>query len=358
VNNYVKKIAFVLLLFVYAQTGFAAESAAADGKIDVKNIVFSHIGDAYEWHVTELNGHPVAIPLPVIVYSQESGWNVFLSSKLHHGAHNGLAIAPAGTPNEGKIIEAATGERPAFDISITKNVLSLLLNSAVLIFIVLFVARWYKNKPQEAPKGLRGIMEMMIMDVHDSVIKACVGKDYKRYVPYLLTAFFFIFFNNLVGLIPIFPGGANLTGNIAVTLVLAFITFLVVNIFATKEYWREIFWPDVPVWLKVPIPIMPAIEAFGIITKPFALMIRLFANIMGGHAAVLGLTCLIFITASMGAVASGSFTVLSVLFSVFLLCVDLLVAYIQAYVFTMLSAVFIGLSRVQPHHPKKVEVDC
>jgi F-type H+-transporting ATPase subunit a len=153
-----------------------------------------------------------------------------------------------------------------------------------------------------------------------------------------------------MGLIPIFPGGANLTGNIAVTLVLAALTFLVVNIFATREYWREIFWPDVPVWLKVPVPIMPAIEAFGIITKPFALMIRLFANIMGGHSAILGLTCLIFITAKMGAAASASFTVVSVAFTVFMLFVELLVAYIQAYVFTMLSAVFIGLSRVEPHH--------
>jgi len=349
-NNFLKKITVLFLLFVLAQAGFAGEGTTSDGKVDVKSIVFSHISDAYDWHITTINEHHISIPLPVIVYSKASGWNVFLSSKLHHGAHNGLAIAEAGAANEGKIIETATGERPVFDISITKNVLSLLMNSALLIFIVMFVAKWYKQKPQEAPKGLRGAMEMMIMDVHDSVIKACVGKDYKRYVPYLLTAFFFIFFNNLIGLVPIFPGGANLTGNIAVTLVLAAITFLVVNIFATKEYWREIFWPDVPVWLKVPIPLMPAIEAFGIITKPFALMIRLFANIMGGHAAVLGLTCLIFITASMGAVASGSFTVMSVLFTVFLLCVDLLVAYIQAYVFTMLSAVFIGLSRVEAHH--------
>ncbi|MDR1698768.1 MAG: F0F1 ATP synthase subunit A, partial [Prevotellaceae bacterium] len=177
-----KRILMLFLLCAVSQASFAAGGTSEDGKVDVKAIVFGHIGDSYEWHVTTINHHHVSIPLPVIVYSKQTGWNVFLSSAFHHGtqAHNGLQIAAAGTPNEGKIIETATGEKPVFDISITKNVFSLLITSALLVVIILFVARWYKSKPQEAPKGLRGAMEMMIMDVNDSVVKACVGKDYKR----------------------------------------------------------------------------------------------------------------------------------------------------------------------------------
>jgi len=182
------------------------------------------------------------------------------------------------------------------------------------------------------------------------VIKPCVGIHYKKYAPYLLTVFFFIFINNLMGLIPIFPGGANVTGNIAITFVLALITFLLVNIFGSKEYWREILWPDVPLWLKAPIPLIPIIELVGIFTKPFALMVRLFANMLAGHSIVLGLTCLIFVTVSMGNAMNTSMTVVSVVFSVFIGIVELLVAYIQAYIFTMLSAVFIGLARVERHH--------
>lgn len=213
------------------------------------------------------------------------------------------------------------------------------------------MAKWYKkHKPEDpTPKGFVGFMEMFIMMVNDDIIKSCIGKDYKRYAPYLLTAFFFIFLNNLMGLVPIFPGGGNVTGNIAITLVLACMTFLAVNIWGSKEYWREILWPDVPLWLKVPIPIMPLIEIFGIFTKPFALTVRLFANIMAGHSVILALTCIIFITASLGPVLNGSMSVISVLFAVFMNFLELLVAFIQAYVFTMLSAVFIGLSRVEAH---------
>ena len=183
--------------------------------------------------------------------------------------------------------------------------------------------------------------------MHDEVIKGCIGEDYRRYAPYLLTAFFFVLVNNLMGILPIFPGGANVTGNIAITLVLALCTFLFTNICGTKAYWKDIFWPKVPLWLKVPVPLMPMIELFGIFTKPFALMIRLFANIMAGHAAILSLVAIIFITVKAGPVINGSMTVISVLFGIFMDMLELLVAFIQAYVFTMLSAVFIGLSRVK-----------
>jgi F-type H+-transporting ATPase subunit a len=184
------------------------------------------------------------------------------------------------------------------------------------------------------------------------VIKPCIGKNYARYAPYLLTVFFFIFINNLMGIIPILPGGVNVTGNIAVTFTLALFTFIIVNIFGTREYWKEIFWPDVPMWLKVPVPLMPAIELVGVFTKPFALMIRLFANILAGHAIVLGLTSMIFLTVSLGAVMNTGMSILSVVMTIFIDFVELLVAFIQAYVFTMLSAVFIGLSQVEGHHHK------
>lgn len=326
-------------------------------ELNMKELILDHIGDAYEWHIATVGDNHISIPLPVIVKGENSGWQVFLSSKFHHGhnEYNGFYISQS-EKYKGKIVERGTnGEeiRP-WDISITKNVASLLMSSILLVIIVLCVARWYRKqarqKVYETPKGFIGFMEMFIMSVYDDIIRPCVGKDHARFAPYLLTAFFFIFLNNILGLIPIFPGGANLTGNIAVTFVLALFTFVIVNISGTKEYWKEIFWPEVPTWLKVPVPIMPAIELVGVFTKPFALMIRLFANILAGHSIVLGLTCLIFVTVSLGTAVNASMTVLSVILTVFIDFVEILVAYIQAYVFTMLSAVFIGLARVEPHH--------
>ena len=320
-----------------------------ENTVDVKSIVFGHIGDSYEWHITTWGNTHITIPLPVIVYSSNSGWHTFLSSRLEEngGTYEGFSIAPSGSKYEGKIVEyneAGEQVRP-WDISITKVTLSLLMNSVLLLVIVLSVAHWYRKREQGAlaPGGFVGFMEMFIMMIHDDVIKSCVGPNYKKFAPYLLTAFIFI--NNLMGLIPFFPGGANVTGNIAITMVLAICTFLAVNIFGTKHYWKDIFWPDVPWWLKVPIPMMPFIEFFGVFTKPFALMIRLFANMLSGHMAMLVLTCLIFISASMGPALNGTLTVASVLFNIFMNALELLVAFIQAYVFTMLSAVFIGLAQ-------------
>ena len=285
----------------------------------------------------------------MIVRSKTGHWNVFSSSRLEHGEYNGYYIAQDG-PYAGKIVERINGQemRP-LDLSITKTVFALLLNSLILVCIVLGVARWYRKRTVEtaAPGGFVGAMEMFVMMIHDDLIKSCVGKDYKRFAPYLLTVFFFILINNLIGIIPIFPGGANITGNITITAMLALCTFLAVNLFATKEYWKEIFWPNAPIFLKLPLPIMPFVEFFGILTKPFALMIRLFANIMAGHTIILALTCLIFITASMGTAINGTMTIVSVLFTVFMNCLELLVACLQAYIFTLLSANYIGLAKVR-----------
>lgn len=349
-------ILVTLVMLVWSETAGQAGNDVAhqdENEVNVGEILFGHIGDSYGWHITQWNGRHISIPLPCIVRSS-TGWHFFMSSEVEHGhEYNGLFIAEEGR-YEDKIVErGADGEliRP-FDISITKNVASLMFTAVLLISLVLATARWYRkhDASEEAPGGFMGLMEMMIMMVNDDLIKPSIGeKDYRKYAPYLLTAFFFIFLSNLIGIVPFFPGGANVTGNIAVTMVLALCTFVAINLFGNKHYWKEILWPDVPVFLKFPIPIMQTIEIFGMISKPFSLMVRLFANIMAGHAMILGLVSVIFVTAKLGPVINGSMTFITMLFGVFMDCLELLVAFIQAYVFTMLSAVFIGLSRQEEH---------
>lgn len=349
---------------VYAgepEPSYASEVATSDPsetkgvyqeqQVDVAEIVFGHIGDAYEWHITDIGSHALTLPLPILVRST-TGWHCFLSSRFHEGegsTYEGLYIAPEGA-YKGKVVERVAGrEQRPMDLSLTKNVVGLLINSLVLLGIVFHCVRWYRRHPveQEAPGGLVGMVEACTVFLRDEVIAPCIGPDYRRYQPYLLTVFFFILVSNLMGLLPMFPGGVNLTGNIAVTMVLALCTFVAVNLGGNRHYWKEIFWPDVPWWLKVPIPLMPFIELFGIFTKPLALMIRLFANIMAGHAAILSLLSIVFITAPLGAWINGSMGAIAVVFGVFMTALELLVAFIQAYVFTLLSAVFIGLSRPQ-----------
>lgn len=319
--------------------------------IDVKEIIFGHIGNSYEWHITHIGNMDFSIPLPVIVYSNEQGWKCFLSSefkKAENGEYQGFYISQSAE-NEGKVCERINGQevRPVLDISITKNVMQLWIVVALMLIVFLSCARWYRNKKpgDAAPKGFVGLIEMFVMMVNDEIIKSCIGeKHYRPYAPYLLTVFFFIFFSNILGLVPIFPGGANLTGNITVTFFLAMGTFLLINLSGNKTYWKEILWPDVPLLLKFPIPLMPVIEIFGIFTKPLSLMIRLFANILAGHAMVLSLTCIIFITFQVGAVIGTTLSTVSVFMMIFMDFLELLVAFIQACVFTLLSSVFIGLA--------------
>lgn len=327
-----------------------AQQADSEQGMDMNEYLFGHISDAYEWHITTINGKSVAIFLPVIVHSKTTGWHCFSSRHLEDGEeYEGFAVSE----ETGKIIELSTGKRP-FDISITKNVLSLMISSLLLAVIILLTARWYRHHDavNETPKGFAGMMEMLITMVEDDIIKECVGKDYKRYAPYLLTAFFFIFFNNLLGIIPIFPGGANVTGNIAITMTLALCTFIAVNVFGNKHYWKDILWPDVPVYLKA-FPLMPIIEIIGMFTKPFSLMVRLFANILAGHFMILGVVAVVFLTAKLGAGLNAGLRVIAVIFGIFMDVLECLVAFIQAYVFTMLSSVFIGLSRQEPETETK-----
>ena len=302
--------------------------------VSVADIIFEHIGDEYEWHITEWKGKPIAIPLPCIVI--ENGVHVFT---IHHAAENGYTLN-----GNGKLINATTGKRP-FDISITKNVLSLMMSSLLLLIIVLLTARWYRKHDamKEAPTGLANAMESLIKMVDEMAYENIGEKDYRRYSPYLCMAFLWILLNNFMGIIPFFPGGANLTGNIAITLFLALCTFFTVNLTGTKHYYQEMFNnPEVPVFLK---PIMPVIEVFSAMMKPVSLTIRLFANMLAGHIMILCMVCVIFIMAKYGPLLCSGMSVISVLFGVFLDALECLVAFIQAYVFTTLSSIYIGLAR-------------
>jgi F-type H+-transporting ATPase subunit a len=329
-----------------------------------KKVVLEHIKDSHEWHITDLGEgrEPLVIPLPVIVKSS-TGWHVFSSSRFeHHADASGLRHVKADAPSDLRSLAIATeGEQAGkivengsavLDLSITKTVAVMFINVILLLVIVLGCARWYKKRKasDDAPGGFVGFIEMLVMYVVDEIIKPGVGNGYEKYTPYLLTCFFFIFTCNVMGLIPFPPGSGNVTGNIAVTFFLALCTFIIVQFSGNKHYWKDIFWPDVPTWLKAPIPIIPVIEFVGIFTKPFALMIRLFANMMAGHAIAVAITCIIFLVATQAVAVQLSMSALSVLMSIFMMCLECLVCFIQAMVFTMLSAVFIGLARVEPAH--------
>lgn len=341
----------LLLLVVFLLPTHAGETAQKEA-FNPGKFIIGHISDAYYWHITAIGETEISIPLPVIVQSQDRGWFVFLSSRFEHGhaAYEGFEISKSKKYN-GKVVELLPNNQEArpLDLSITKNIASMLISALLLCVIFLTMARHYRKAPKVSPKGFQGAMEVVVVFIQNEVIKPCIGKDYLRYSPYLLTLFFFILINNILGAIPIFPGGANLTGNLACTGVLAVCTFIAVNIFATKEYWKEILWPEVPVWLKFPIPMMPFLELVGIISKPVALMIRLFANMLAGHMIAMVFMALIFVFGSISPLLGSGVSVLAIFFAIFMNFLELLVIFIQAYVFTLLSSVFIGLSRVESH---------
>ncbi len=353
-NGAIHKLAkFIVIAVAVICPAVASASSEGESKINPKEIIFEHLGDGYGWEVPF--NHHVRIPLPIIVWGHD-GLHCFMSSKVDHGksytqGNATFLISPKDGEHPGKLVEIVDGKeyRP-WDFSITKNVCALFIAVILVIWSVLAVARWHKTMGHKAPRKFVGAMESLITFVYDGVIKPTLGAKAPKFAPYLLTVFLFILFMNLLGLIVVFPGGANLTGNIAVTLVLALITFFITNFMGNKHYWKEILWPDVPLWLKFPIPIMPLIEIFGVFTKPAALTVRLFANMMGGHMIVIVLTLLIFIFGAMGAAVAGATTVVSVCFSVFMLLIDVLVSFIQAYVFTMLSTLFISFGQEDGHH--------
>ncbi|WP_276089577.1 F0F1 ATP synthase subunit A [Pedobacter sp. JY14-1] len=310
-------------------------------KFEPTKVIMEHIADSHMWH---LWGH-TSLPLPVILYTPQ-GLDFFSSGQFHHGEHDYTSkytyrlvedkIKVVGA--DGHVDEAISGK--VVDFSITKNVAAMFL--AVLIIVVIFVsvAAAYKKRSGKAPKGLQSLIEPIIIFVRDDIAKPNIGHKHARFMPYLLTVFFFIWVNNLLGLIPIFPGGANVTGNISLTFTLSLFTMIIVNINGNKYYWKHIFLPHVPFWLW---PLMVVVEVVGVVSKPFALMIRLFANITAGHIIVLSLISLIFIFKTL-AIAP-----VSVAFVLFMDVLELLVAFLQAFIFTLLTALFIGMA-VEEHH--------
>ena len=314
-------------------------------------MIIDHVVDHYSWHIVTIGEHEISLPLPVILYSKDRGFFCFMSGKFDHGhsSYKGFKISQEGE-HEGDIVELTPGgeikqEQP-LDLSITKTVAAVFVSILIMLWMFLSIARRYKKRPNKAPKGFQSFMEPLILFIRDDVAKDSIGeKYYERYTPFLLTIFFFILINNLLGLIPIFPAGANVTGNITVTMALALFTFLVTQISGNRHYWKEIVNPPgVPWWLKIPFPLIPIIEFIGILTKPIVLMIRLFANISAGHIVLLGFFSLIFIFGNINVNAGYGVSVFSVLFTVFITMLELLVAFIQAYVFTILSALYFGMA--------------
>lgn len=349
---------FVVPLNLVAGNQPSSSSDKTHGKeeeMDIGNMIMEHVTDSYEWHFFSMGEHQVSLYLPVILYDQ-GHWIVFSSSRLKHGqaSYKGYHVAEEG-PNIGKLVrKGANGKEipPQLDISITKTVFAIFLDALLLIIVFLSVAKSYSKRKGQAPKGLQSLMEPLVLFIRDDVAKDSIGEEkFERYLPYLMTLFFFILFSNLIGIFPFFPGGANVTGNIAVTGVMAFFTFVITTVSGNKHYWKDIFnTPGVPWWLKFPIPLMPFVELMGIFTKPFVLMVRLFANMVSGHIVLAGFISLIFIFGKFGIGLGYGVSVFSVSFSIFLDLLEILVAFIQAYVFVLLSALYFGMATEVPEH--------
>ncbi|MEX1188303.1 MAG: F0F1 ATP synthase subunit A [Bacteroidia bacterium] len=325
---------------------------------DPGHMITEHIADAHDWH---LWGH-THVPLPVILYT-DKGLEVFSSSNFrNHETHSLQAYAGKHYTYvlEEEVVHAVNGglvdsSVSIVDLSITKNVLTIFFVCLLMLYIFISVARAYKKNPGKAPKGLQSFMEPLIVFVRDDIARPNIGKKYERFMPYLLTVFFFIWIANLLGLVPVLPGGANLTGNIAITLTLAAFTFIITTINGNKHYWGHIFaMPGVPGWVLI---ILTPIEILGLFLRPFVLMIRLFANITAGHIIALAFFSLIFIFGNGGeSVGAGlGVGVASWAFTVFMMFLELLVAFLQAFVFTLLSAVYIGSAVEEAHHDNHVE---
>ncbi len=352
INTYTKFSSILLLVFVFLfssitplnasepqEVAIAARHPQANDidesnkPIDITAIALEHVSDSHSWHLWGEGHDAVALPLPVILYSSIKGLQVFSSARFEHGhaAYNGYKL------EEEKIISEDNSET-IYDISITKNVTQMFLSAIVLFLLFTSIARAYKTQGvTSAPKGKQSFFEPLVTFVRDDIAKGNIGHGSDKYVPYLLTVFFMILINNVFGMIPI---GANLTGNIAFTLVLSVFTLIVTNVNGNGAYWHHIFMPPAPKWLY---PILVPIEVVGILTKPFALMIRLFANMTAGHIIVISLVGLIFVFKSI------YIAPVSVAFALFIDVLECLVAFLQAYVFTMLTALFIG-SAVADHN--------
>jgi F-type H+-transporting ATPase subunit a len=336
-----------------ADAGHHADGAqhAGEKPLDPGKILMEHILDNHEFHIADYNGHPISLPLPIFLYSSQRGFAAFSSKKFEHGhaSYKGYRLVKNEENGHERIIAVEDdGITPdasvtVLDLSLTRNVTQMLLSLTLLVIIMLAVAKKYKGGIK-APTGLQNAVEPVITFVRDEVAKPNLGHKYQRYMPFLLTVFFFILINNLVGLI---PGSANVTGNIAVTLVLGVVSLVVILLSTNKHFWGHIFNPpNVPFLVKF---ILVPVEFLGIFIKPIALIIRLFANMVAGHMIIGCLILMIFIFAQLAPAAGVGFSPVSVAFTIFIYCIELLVAFIQAFIFTNLTAVFIGLSMEGDH---------
>ena len=342
-------------------------------KIDPAKIILEHVADAHDFHFFTINGEHYSIPLPVVLYSKETGLSVFMSSAFHHGheTHNGFRLLTEEFAKEkgldtqkdakgqpvyelSKIYAVGEDGMPKletaiYDFSLTKNVVQILLTMILLVFLMLKVAKSYAKGVgvTSAPTGFQNAVEPVITFVRDEVAKPNLGHKYKAFMPFLLTTFFFILINNIVGLI---PGTANVTGNIAFTAMLGLVSFIVILLNTNKHFWSHIFNPPVPMGVK---PIMIPVEFLGIFTKPFALIIRLFANMISGHIIILSFICLIFIFSAMNTALGWGTSPFFVLLSVFIYLIEVMVAFLQAFIFTNLTAVFIGQAFEGEHHSEE-----
>jgi len=368
-SKYLPALLLACFFAFQAPVCIAQEHEAVPEKLDAGEVIFDHVSDAHEYHFftlkNEKNPHAskhFSIPLPVILYQKGKGWDVFLSSAFHHGqeAHNGYRLVDIeylkesglkmskddkGQPlyKAGKIYAVDAAGNPdrnidVYDFSLTKNATQVVISLLVLVFLLTSVAKKYKRGTgvNQAPKGWQNALEPVITFVRDDVAKPNLGDRTDKYLPFLLTIFFFILINNIFGLI---PGAANVSGNIAFTFVLGIISFIIILFSTNKHFWKHIFWPPVPHGVK---PILIPVEILGVFTKPFALIIRLFANMLAGHIIILSFVCLIFIMGAMKLALGWGTSPLFVGLAVFIYLLEVLVAFIQAYIFTNLSAVFIG----------------
>jgi F-type H+-transporting ATPase subunit a len=323
----------------------AASRAEKKEGFDAAEVIFGHILDNHEYHFTEYhdtegNVHYVSLPLPIILYSKERGLTLFSSSRFDHGhaTYNGYKV------EEEKIVAlkengAVDESIKVYDLSMTRNVIQMIIGLSILTWLMISISNSYKKGHGviSAPKGKQNLLEVLIIFVRDEVARPNLGQKWEKYMPYLLTTFFFILINNIFGLI---PGTANVTGNIAFTVVLGLISFVVIIASTNSHFWAHIFNPPgVPGFVK---PILILVEFLGVFIKPFALIIRLFANMVAGHIIIICLISLIFIFGQMNSVAGWGTSPVAIAFTIFIYFIEVLVAFLQAFIFTNLTAVFIG----------------
>ncbi len=353
-----KKLFFTLIILtsglLYSNNEeHSTETKNTEENVDIAKVAFEHILDSHYWHLWGEGHDAVALPLPCIVYSNTRGLMFFSSSVFEHGTksykklkivENQIVVDESNEFGEFKKADEdailSTKKEKIYDFSITKNVLQLIISAIILTLMFTSVAKAYRKQGvNSAPKGMQSLLEPVILFIRDEIARENIpASRADRYVPFLLTVFFIILINNLFGLIPI---SANVTGNIAFTFTLAFIVLVVVHLKANKNYWKHILMPPAPVALW---PILVPIEIIGIFTKPFALMIRLFANITAGHIIVISLVGLIFIFKTVW------ISPVSIFFGVFIGLLETFVAFLQAYIFTLLTSLYIGGALEEHHH--------